>query len=424
MAAKDRPYYALLGVSKDATPDDIKRAYRKLALRYHPDKNPDPATAERFKEIAHANAVLSDPAKKKLYDAFGEKGLSLAEKVPNAEFVLPLLMYPIIAALLGFALVAVVTNVLLILVFVACKIDGSITWNWIHVLIPLFITDAVILLFYFLPILSKVEWKTKLLSIVYFLFFACITAIEVLLALKLDGTVRMPWWTLFVPIFVFEGCIVLRDVIKLLPSRYHTAISGGAKFCMGYPEYAFQQLYASAARIAFEVMLLQKIQNPTLYTWWLVFCPLVAGLALAIWFAIEKACLGSVEGVQEAMSEEEVSRVSATIHTSNCCMFSIYLVSVCLIAARIDQSITSTSSAFIPMFIVVSLLWCCSCLNGCGLYFLVKKGRDQFMDDEPNDDARQPFVPPTDIIDPSTDQRYYQSRLPLTQGIPSSDSMV
>eukprot|EP00742_Colponemidia_sp_Colp-10_P005544 GILJ01005925.1.p1 GENE.GILJ01005925.1~~GILJ01005925.1.p1 ORF type:complete len:439 (+),score=40.46 GILJ01005925.1:45-1319(+) len=424
MAAKDsRPYYALLGVSRDATADDIKKAYRKLALRYHPDKNPDPATAERFKEIAQANAVLSDPAKKKLYDAFGEKGLSLAEKVPNSEVMLPLLMYPIIAAFLGLVLVAFATNLLLIPVFVACKIDGSITWNWIHVLIPLFIVDAVVLLFYFLPIFSKIDWKMKVFNLFYFLFFGCITTVEILLALKLDGTVRMAWSTLFIPVFVMEGYIVLRDMFKLLPSQYHTAIHGGAKFCMGYPEYVVQQLYASATRIVFEVLLLQKIQDPTTHSWWLVFCPLIVGLSLAVWFALEKACLGSVDGTHEGVSEEDARSVSKASHTGSCCCLSLILVLVCLIAARTDQSITSTSAAFIPLFIMLGLFWCCACLNGCGLYFVVKSSRDQFMD-EPNDDARQPFVQPTDIIDPSTDQRYYQSRLPLTQGIPNSDSMV
>ena len=69
--AKD--YYAVLGVEKSAKADQIKKAYRKLALKYHPDKNPDDKAAEeRFKEITEAYAVLSDPDKKKQYDQFGD----------------------------------------------------------------------------------------------------------------------------------------------------------------------------------------------------------------------------------------------------------------------------------------------------------------------------------------------------------------
>jgi molecular chaperone DnaJ len=72
MAAATRPedYYATLGVDKKATPEEIKKAYRKLARRYHPDRNPDDKQAEaRFKEISQAHDVLSDPEKRKQYDS-------------------------------------------------------------------------------------------------------------------------------------------------------------------------------------------------------------------------------------------------------------------------------------------------------------------------------------------------------------------
>ena len=72
--AKD--LYAVLGVDKKADADAIKKAYRKLAGKLHPDKNPGDKSAEaRFKEINHANDVLSDPKKRALYDEFGEDGL-------------------------------------------------------------------------------------------------------------------------------------------------------------------------------------------------------------------------------------------------------------------------------------------------------------------------------------------------------------
>ncbi len=73
MAGKD--YYKILGVSKNASPEEIKRAYRKLALKYHPDKNKGNKEAEaKFKEINEAYAVLSDPEKRKQYDTFGADG--------------------------------------------------------------------------------------------------------------------------------------------------------------------------------------------------------------------------------------------------------------------------------------------------------------------------------------------------------------
>ncbi|HJR45633.1 MAG TPA: molecular chaperone DnaJ [Actinomycetota bacterium] len=67
-------HYAILGVSRDAAPDEVKRAYRNLARRYHPDANPnDPDAAEHFKEVNRAYEVLSDPQKRANYDAYGDE---------------------------------------------------------------------------------------------------------------------------------------------------------------------------------------------------------------------------------------------------------------------------------------------------------------------------------------------------------------
>lgn len=64
-------YYKILGVPKNASADDIKKAYRKLARQYHPDTNPGEASEKKFKEINEANEVLSDPVKRKKYDQYG-----------------------------------------------------------------------------------------------------------------------------------------------------------------------------------------------------------------------------------------------------------------------------------------------------------------------------------------------------------------
>ncbi len=72
-----KDFYELLGVSRDATADQIKKAYRKLAVKYHPDKNPDNKEAEdKFKEISHAYEVLSDQSKRAQYDQFGHAAFS------------------------------------------------------------------------------------------------------------------------------------------------------------------------------------------------------------------------------------------------------------------------------------------------------------------------------------------------------------
>src|SRR5438094_2577078 len=72
-------FYKILGVKKDAKPEEIKKAYRRLARKYHPDVNPgDKAAEDRFKQMSEAFDVLSDPKKRKVYDRFGQYSDNLA----------------------------------------------------------------------------------------------------------------------------------------------------------------------------------------------------------------------------------------------------------------------------------------------------------------------------------------------------------
>ena len=74
MTAK-RDYYEVLGISKTSSSDEIKKQYRKLALKFHPDRNQSSDAGEHFKEISEAYAVLSDPEKRKVYDQYGHAGV-------------------------------------------------------------------------------------------------------------------------------------------------------------------------------------------------------------------------------------------------------------------------------------------------------------------------------------------------------------
>src|ERR1700688_76513 len=76
-----RDYYTTLGVNRDASDEDIKKAYRKLAMKHHPDRNPDKGSEDKFKEAKEAYEVLSDAKKRAAYDRFGHAGVD-----PSAGF--------------------------------------------------------------------------------------------------------------------------------------------------------------------------------------------------------------------------------------------------------------------------------------------------------------------------------------------------
>ena len=79
-----RDYYDLLGVSRNADPDELKRAYRRLARKYHPDVNKEPGAEEQFKDVNRAYEVLSDAEMRARYDRFGEAGVGSAASAPGA----------------------------------------------------------------------------------------------------------------------------------------------------------------------------------------------------------------------------------------------------------------------------------------------------------------------------------------------------
>src|SRR5919206_641082 len=81
-----RDYYEILGVTKTATVEEIKKSYRKVAMQYHPDRNPgDKGAEEKFKEAAEAYEILSDQDKRSQYDRFGHAGVSGAGRGGHAQ---------------------------------------------------------------------------------------------------------------------------------------------------------------------------------------------------------------------------------------------------------------------------------------------------------------------------------------------------
>ena len=86
MATAEQDYYELLGVSRDASHSEIKRAFRRLARELHPDVSEDPDAGHRFRAVAEAYEVLADPERRQLYDRFGHAGLRSGGFAPMTDF--------------------------------------------------------------------------------------------------------------------------------------------------------------------------------------------------------------------------------------------------------------------------------------------------------------------------------------------------
>ncbi|KAJ2157929.1 hypothetical protein GGF46_004151 [Coemansia sp. RSA 552] len=135
--------YNVLGVDRDATPDELKRAYRRLALRHHPDRNLGAAgSSGEFVRVQYAYDVLSDERCRRIYNRYGEIGVQMAERMGGE------LLDPLVSGLLStFAYTSAVAALLLIAFFalLARRVDRVISWPFSVIFVPLWTVDLVVL---------------------------------------------------------------------------------------------------------------------------------------------------------------------------------------------------------------------------------------------------------------------------------------
>lgn len=159
-AAEADDYYGLLGVEADATPEEIKRAYKKQSLKFHPDKLAQrgmqitAADQERFTNMKHAYEVLSDPHKRETYDAIGAKGLRWVDEpfsMDPAELAHNFVTSSVLDRSKIFAIfVAIGVAVFVQPILICLMADGILgpNANWFAVLTPIWLWDAFILFYH------------------------------------------------------------------------------------------------------------------------------------------------------------------------------------------------------------------------------------------------------------------------------------
>ncbi len=255
-------YYELLGVDAKASPEEIKRAYKKQSLQLHPDKLAQrgvtitPELQAQFTRMKEAYETLIDPYKRETYDAIGERGLKWTEEPFSidpqelAHNFATSSVYDRMKIFLIFVLAAVA--VLILPILICWHVDHGDRGLWLATLIPLWLWNGLIIFYYSRLILlgpitrpdsiPEAEWvdplpmEKRIMSLVNHLL---LVAFEFLIALKLDDLIAAPWSVLFFPVVVFE---VLHLVKKWPLARMRVVTVADLEAALGKPFAQFTAL--------------------------------------------------------------------------------------------------------------------------------------------------------------------------------------
>jgi len=378
-SSNNKKLYQILEIEPTATEEEIKKAYKKMALKYHPDKNPD--AGEQFKEINNAHNILIDPQKRQIYDMYGEEGLALYD---NGVFggdgelarILPFLQNPVLLAL--FCLILVLTSAITFLIpmFIALKVDGDVDWNWGAVFSPLWIINIIPLIYYCcLPFItdgSRIGGCRQQFQYWTILIF------QILLCINLEHE-NWKWTTVFIPIYIYLGFLLLNRFFSCRHSKFTQEVEEdrtGVLFGCGYLGFILRKIFVPLIFIWFIIFLVVKLDGVVTWNWWINSIPIYFLLAwkFLLRLADSNQSMKGVDGDEEK-SRKRLVLISISILLIIVGAFA--LTFILLLFAYLDGAHYSLAIVFIPLFIVTGLLCCCCC---CGAPCLIccRPPPDQF----------------------------------------------
>eukprot|EP01113_Clastostelium_recurvatum_P040478 TRINITY_DN6297_c0_g1_i3.p1 TRINITY_DN6297_c0_g1~~TRINITY_DN6297_c0_g1_i3.p1 ORF type:complete len:446 (-),score=54.82 TRINITY_DN6297_c0_g1_i3:36-1373(-) len=362
--------YGVLELEPESSPDEIKRAYRRLALQYHPDKNPN--AGDQFKEISDAYSVLSDPTKKDIYDKYGEEGLSFINNGFLGEDggeLLPLLMQPHLIGLVYLLVLVLVCMVVLVPIFLVVKIDNAVTWSWAATFSPIYILLGFLLAYNILVPLFITQRKFKMIysgvqTLLIILFFA-------FLAARLDGSIGWMFYLVFIPLYVHELFSLIRRIPASTVASYRTEATqrdsdGGSPrsfLGLGYMGFLLRQYLWGLLRVWFLIFLVVRIDRVVTWSWWVTFVPVL------VWFVLlfvlkkldDRVMLNAID-VDETERRDSTRGYLTFMTVLLAIAIVIAMIFLGLLLAKIDNTQTwSLAKVFIPVFIVLGILLCCCC---------------------------------------------------------------
>jgi len=353
--------YEILGVETTATEEEIKRAYKVLALKYHPDKNPN--AGDKFKEISGAYDVLSDPQKKKIYDKYGDRGLAMLEQgVLDEEFlgIIAAMSNPVYISLACMVGCLIVSCAALVPIFIVLKVDGKVHWNWGTVFVPAWIL-YIIPTIYAILTLAKGEKLRRIRQIPFAVQILCLLVFHILLAIQLEND-SLRWANVFIPIYVFEILWIVRRAFSSTPTKYEEERSEMVFCGMRYVGFLIRTFFTVMCVIVFTILIVARLEGST-YSWWICTIPL--------WIFIGHTLIGSVfdscYAVAATEDQSEKSSKKSMLCTKTCGLcfvLGLLCALIGLAAARLQGGSDHLAVVFIPIFIVMGLVLCCySCLG-------------------------------------------------------------
>lgn len=337
--AEEEDFYHLLAIERDASPEEIKRAYKRQSLQMHPDKLSQKgkvvteADQARFTRMKEAYEVLSDPHKRETYDAIGERGMKWIEEpfsLDPQELAHNFATSSVYDRSKIFAIFVAAFVAMFILPLLICLQIDSVFGShakWVAVLTPLWIWNIFILFYHSRVILMgpiakpdhvpAEEWHDPLpMKKRYFSLgrFLLIVLFEILGALKLDEILNFPWTAVFFPLYLWEVTtlykkwplarmrIVTVEDLETALGKPFADFSPAEKELIGKrysvvpstmsPEFEAAQklktrarhdMIKSGFRILFVVLLLVQLDGDMGWNWWLVFLPFWIMTGLFCW---------------------------------------------------------------------------------------------------------------------------------------------
>ncbi|EGG19771.1 DnaJ subfamily B member 5 [Cavenderia fasciculata] len=357
-------YYTLMGVDVNATQDEIKRAYRSLALQYHPDRNRDPEAPEMFKQIHEAYEVLSDEKKRKLYDQYGEEGLKLFDNgVLGEEAEMLALLFSgslKIFACLFFLLVCVA---ILFPIFLVVKINHRVDWSWAKVFSPFWIIwGLVVLAMIIVAAVSRRMRSTVLMSksVAILVFGALIVA-------NLDHAIHIDWTVVFIPVYFLLAVNICSIIPNTIYSRYLKRLQGEKEYFnaatdygLGYAGWLYRRYIFEAMEVWFIVFLVIRLDRIVTWSWWINAIPILVSMLIRL-ITIVADSKYLAKHTQGSESEEESS-----FNTFLICCYIILIIPIViflgLLVSYLNGKGFAIASVFIPIFIIAGILFCACCL--------------------------------------------------------------